>query len=185
MSETTGASRFYARITVAPSGCWIWMGVLNRKGYGTLGSRPAHRLSYAMHVGPIPANLQIDHLCRVRRCVNPMHLQPVTAQINSLRGSGPSGMNSRKERCLNGHLLTDVNLIITSSRDEKRRCRLCENDRNARYRAKKRASSGYKQSCKNGHELVGENLIVAVDGVRSCRACKGIAAAIRWEGRVE
>jgi hypothetical protein len=80
-----------ARIERIPEcGCWLWMGRLNRNGYGRLyheGSEPmAHRTSYERHVGPIPEGLVLDHLCRVRCCVNPYHLEPVTVQVNTLRG---------------------------------------------------------------------------------------------------
>lgn len=75
---------------VTETGCWIWVGRLNRNGYGRIclgGREPmAHRVSYELHVGPIPDGLVLDHLCRVRCCVNPFHLEPVTVQVNTLRG---------------------------------------------------------------------------------------------------
>lgn len=87
------ADRIRAYSIRTPGGCWLWQGALNTKGYAVLsvggrGGRRhyAHRLSYEIHVGPIPAGLQIDHLCRVRRCVNPAHLEPVTNRENVLRG---------------------------------------------------------------------------------------------------
>ena len=71
------------------NGCWLWMGALNRAGYAQLylngAARLAHRLAYAEHVGPIPDGLPLDHLCRVKRCVNPDHLEPVTASENVRR----------------------------------------------------------------------------------------------------
>lgn len=69
---------------------WLWTGELNRNDYGRLsvmGERlMAHRLSYERHVGPIPEGLILDHTCRVRSCINPAHLEPVTVQVNTLRG---------------------------------------------------------------------------------------------------
>ena len=66
--------------------CWEWMAGLNHKGYGNfkVGGRdvPAHRYSYALHVGTIPDGKQIDHKCRNRRCVNPAHLRVVTNKEN-------------------------------------------------------------------------------------------------------
>jgi hypothetical protein len=70
--------------------CWVWLSRLNRNGYGRLKwegrDLMAHRLSYEVHVGPIPDGLVLDHLCRVRCCVNPSHLEPVTVQVNTPRG---------------------------------------------------------------------------------------------------
>lgn len=70
--------------------CWLWQGAITPQGYGTatLGRRPvpAHRLTWRIFEGPIPDGLQLDHLCRVRRCVNPDHLEPVTGAENVRRG---------------------------------------------------------------------------------------------------
>jgi len=83
--------RFWARVDkAAPGGCWIWTGAVEGKGYGAPSingvKRPAHRLAYEDLVGPVPEGLHLDHLCRVRRCVNPAHLEPVTSRENTLRG---------------------------------------------------------------------------------------------------
>ena len=61
------------------SGCWLWIGPLHRNGYGHLariehGDRLAHRVVYESERGPIPLGLTLDHLCRVRSCVNPAQL---------------------------------------------------------------------------------------------------------------
>lgn len=70
--------------------CWIWTGTISERGYGLWSvngvGRPAHRMLYERMVGPIPDGLVLDHLCSVLRCVNPAHLEPVTAAINSQRG---------------------------------------------------------------------------------------------------
>lgn len=73
------------------SPCWIWQGYVNKNGYakatrsdGRMGL--AHRVVYAEVRGPIPAGLDLDHLCRVRACVNPEHLEPVTRSENLRRG---------------------------------------------------------------------------------------------------
>ena len=74
-------------------GCWLWVASLDRGGYGQFrvstspfdGPVRAHRFAYEQLVGPIPSDREIDHLCRVRHCVNPDHLEPVTHQANMIR----------------------------------------------------------------------------------------------------
>ena len=74
---------------VPESGCWVWMGTLREKGYGCLQiggkMQRAHRVSYVAFIGDIPEGLQIDHLCRVKCCINPHHLEPVTNEENRNR----------------------------------------------------------------------------------------------------
>jgi hypothetical protein len=94
--------RLLDKVVAGWGGCWIWTGYLTPKGYGRFtylgNSRPAHRVSYELHVGPIPEGLEIDHLCHTRsagcsgdsscphrRCVNPDHLEPVTPAENQVR----------------------------------------------------------------------------------------------------
>ena len=106
--------------------CWPWVGRLDRHGYGqfTLGRKTmlAHRVVYQAIIGPIPVGMTLDHLCRVRRCVNPSHLEPVTKQENTLRGDGPTAQNARKTHCPAGHPYEGPNLYINQGR---RHCRLC------------------------------------------------------------
>lgn len=95
MSEVTHrADLFLSHVQVDENGCWLWTGATSPQGYGRFnaGLREdarnvlAHRWSYEHHVGPIPDGLDLDHLCRVRHCVNPEHLEPVTRQENVQRG---------------------------------------------------------------------------------------------------
>jgi len=72
---------------VDENGCWIWKySVCSITGYGKGAGRLAHRVSYERHVGPIPEGLELDHLCGVRVCINPEHLEPVTHLENARRG---------------------------------------------------------------------------------------------------
>lgn len=107
--------RFEEKFTPEPnSGCWLWLASCSAKGYGYFfdGERnvKAHRWSYQHHVGPIPDNLVIDHICRVRCCVNPAHLEIVSNRENVLRGVGVTSRNARKLHCARGHLLIGDNL---------------------------------------------------------------------------
>lgn len=121
-------------IPPTPSGCLLWPRCLDSKGYGhyTLrlprngGSRhlSTHRLAWEIENGPIPADLQIDHLCRNRACLNTGHMRIVTCRENVLCGVGLTAINARKKACIRGHQLTGRNVRHEGNR---RRCRACEN----------------------------------------------------------
>lgn len=123
--------RFWAKVTCGD--CWEWTGACGPDGYGRFkppNSVPvlAHRYAYELLVGRIPDGLQIDHLCRVRACVNPDHLEPVTQRENILRGEAPTAVNARKSQCKNGH---PYDLLNTYWRpDGGRDCRVCQRERN-------------------------------------------------------
>ena len=78
-----------AEYIVDANGCWIWQLSRDRVGYGRVrqGGRmvAAHRAYYERFVGPIADDFEIDHLCNVRCCVNPEHMEPVTHRENVLR----------------------------------------------------------------------------------------------------
>jgi len=115
------------------SGCWLWTGTVRPDGYGLSMARHevegklAHRLVYEAIIGPIPPGLDLDHLCRVRRCVGPTHLEPVTTAENVLRGEGFSARNKRKTHCSRGHELSGNNMkmISTPKSQNTRRCMAC------------------------------------------------------------
>ena len=102
--------RFRSKYRVAESGCWLWQAGKTWGGYGRFrlngADRYAHRVSYETFVGQIPDALEIDHLCRVRACVNPAHLETVTRSVNQQRGIGFAGINFRREVCVRGHEFT-------------------------------------------------------------------------------
>lgn len=117
-------------------GCIEWNGALDQDGYGRVGDwEMAHRVAYESERGPIPAGLQIDHLCRNRRCVNTKHLEAVTRRENILRGIGPTAVNARKTQCDAGHALAGDNLRV--SPNGRRECKECGRVRWRAYRARK------------------------------------------------
>lgn len=117
---------FWKRVAPQSDGCWHWRGSRNNDGYGRIQINyvhwGAHRLAYTLLVGAIPDDLVLDHLCRVRHCVNPEHLEPVTVKVNILRGEAPPAVNARKTHCANGH---PFDAVWGGARS----CRRCKTDR--------------------------------------------------------
>lgn len=111
--------------------CWLWTAAINSCGYGSFwdGDRigQAHRWVYEFCVGEIPDGLTIDHLCRVRNCVNPWHMEPVTNKENILRGEAPSASHALKTHCPKGHAYDSNNTYV--ARNGSRHCRRCESER--------------------------------------------------------
>lgn len=120
--------------------CWLWIGPPSSEGYGRVhfdgGERKAHRHVYEVLVAPIPDGLHLDHLCRVRHCVNPDHLEPVQPRVNYLRGVGPTAVNARKSICAHGHAFTVENTVLLSG--GRRRCRTCQREMDRVHKAAKR-----------------------------------------------
>ncbi len=105
--------------------CWIWQGYVDPNGYGQIGrNKRAHRVVYEALCDPIPAGLELDHLCRVPTCVNPSHLEPVTRAENNRRSMSVSALNIRKTHCVNGHPLEGDNLYVHPASNS-RRCKEC------------------------------------------------------------
>lgn len=138
-------ARFWANVTVAPSGCWLWTGYTDPHGYGRINMvrnglrRPflAHRVAFEDLVGPIEDET-LDHLCRVRNCVNPEHVEPISLVGNILRGESEPARNRRKTACKAGHKLTGDNVYWRKDRPGHRHCKTCSRESNARRRAAKR-----------------------------------------------
>ena len=122
--------RFEAKYIPEPnSGCWLWVGALDGHGYGTFGAGgrddgtvKAYRWSYERFKGPVPVGLDLDHLCRVRCCVNPDHLEAVTRSEN-LKRSPLMGRQQHKTACPLGHKYTGLDARGS------RICRVCINER--------------------------------------------------------
>lgn len=98
---------FWDRVIPEPnSGCWLWLGTLDKGGYASTHPRihgrrvyGGYRVAYMALVGEVPDGLELDHKCRMRCCVNPAHLEPVTHRINVLRGDSPAAANAHKDAC--------------------------------------------------------------------------------------
>lgn len=102
----TVQQRFEAKYTPEPNtGCWLWTAAINATGYGIMAvpgrsTQLAHRIAWELFRSPIPDGLVIDHLCRVRCCVNPDHFRLVPPAINSVENSlSVSARNAAKQRC--------------------------------------------------------------------------------------
>lgn len=113
--------RFWVKVMTPDSdGHMLWLGKLNWAGYGQFRLAQTawygHRVSYALAYGQIPSGLVIDHVCRVRHCVAPLHLEAVTQQENLRR--------SRRAHCKRGHLLDASNAYIRPDNGI-RQCRAC------------------------------------------------------------
>ena len=113
--------------------CWPWLGAQRGGGYGRFWYSKqaiyAHRFSYILLKGLIPVELEIDHLCRNRLCVNPDHLEAVTPRINKLRGSGIAAIHARKQCCPKGHTYDVVSA-------DGRRCQRCDKTCQAKRKLK-------------------------------------------------
>jgi hypothetical protein len=124
--------RFFTKVSQSGD-CWEWHKT-DRAGYGTqFYAMLPHRWSYEYFRAPIPDGLELDHLCRNRRCVNPWHLEPVTRRVNAMRGVGS------KEACVNGHPYTEENTYRHPSKGT-RGCRTCRQEQANRSRAARKAA---------------------------------------------
>lgn len=201
LGDTRLPERFWKYVTIADCGyetpCWLFkVHVGGMDGYKlfSVGKRGflAHRYAYANLVGPIPAMLTIDHLCRERACCNPIHLEAVTHAENNSRGTSPSAVNRRRTTCVNGHSYTAENTF--TRRSGRRDCRTCMRDRAAAYAAQRREQrqregtyrppgwngNSAKTHCPQNHPYTPENTIRKASGARGCRECNRLSCLRRY-----
>ena len=121
--------RFWVKVAKDDADCWRWTGATNSTGYGCFAvdgkSQLTHRLAYAALVGLIPDGLHIDHLCRVKVCCNPAHLEPVTIAENNRRSA------VLITACPNGHEYTVQNTLQNGTGS--RYCRTCHNAKRRKH----------------------------------------------------
>lgn len=169
------------------TGCWCWTGARSG-GYGHVqvggAVRETHSVVYELVRGAVPRGLQLDHLCRLRCCVNPEHLEPVTRKENILRGTSQQAANAHKIHCGHGHELSGTNVRIT--RNGRRACRACgrrwTNEAHARGRLRP-SSSLTRTQCAAGHVLNEESAWRTTYGHWRCRVCDLTAQRRRYARR--
>ena len=127
--------RFWAKVdrSAGEEHCWPWLaGISAGTGYGNIWwlgrTQAAHRISYQLLRGEIPAGLTLDHLCRTRTCVNPWHLEAVTHKVNVQRGDSPGAIAARENICQRGHEFTPENTYVRPGRGT-RSCKACARER--------------------------------------------------------
>jgi hypothetical protein len=159
-------AKLLARAVAAHGGCIVWTGSKNDRGYGHIdvnGQRQyTHRLSYELHVGPIPDGLVIDHLCRNRACLNPHHLEPVTQGENTRRGE-----RAQRTHCPQGHPYDEANTYVKRRVNgaAHRNCRECSREQG-------RARYATRTHCDRGHAYTEDNIIRTPSGKRWCKTCR-------------
>lgn len=150
----TDLERLMAKVQPVPwSGCWLWLGGLSGRPPGQYGQswlngrqRKAHCVVYELLKGPIPEGMDLDHLCKVRLCVNPEHLEAVPRLTNILRSTLPAvtkARHARRTHCPQGHPYDEANTLWQVKRyscGEKlgRVCLTCKRAHARRYKAKRK-----------------------------------------------
>jgi len=123
--------------------CWLWTAAQSGNGYGSFHpvhdqTVNAHEISYRLAKGEMPEGFERDHLCRVRHCVNPDHIEAVTVQVNRLRGSGITAAHHRKTHCAAGHPMVPGNLNANPQGIGRGRCRECTRARSREFTERKK-----------------------------------------------
>jgi hypothetical protein len=116
--------------------CWPWAGQINAAGYGVAGGPLAHRKVYEVFYRPIPEGLQLDHLCKNTRCVNPKHLRVIAPDIHGSLSSKYQG----RTHCSRGHAYTAENTRWRQPPDQtnpSRECLTCKREGERARRARR------------------------------------------------
>ncbi len=139
IGDTRLPDRFWAKVVVGTGGCWLWQATcFNGSGYGGFwvsadkSMRCAHKVAFQALVAPVAPGLDLDHLCRVKQCCNPDHLEPVTRAENVRRDH----VYRRPDFCWRGHPFSGYNLLI---RPRQQACRECGRINKANYMRRQKA----------------------------------------------
>ena len=138
--------RIWNKVMPEPmTGCWLWTASLTPGGYsqtswGDKLNKSVHRVMYETLIGPVTKGLDLDHLCRVRSCCNPHHLEPVTRSVNLKRGEGGDpGIGRRRgdqirarTACIRGHAYTSETPMRIVHGRSSRYCMECDAIRRGR-----------------------------------------------------
>ena len=135
--------RMWDHVRTEKGGCWLWEGYVDKDGYGRMVSREhsvvvsgyVHRMAWEQYRGAIPKGMQIDHLCKIKNCVNPEHLEVTSPQVNNLRSNSMAAKYARRDACKHGHPLTGANVRKVGNT---RVCQTCNRQRVAEHRARHR-----------------------------------------------
>ena len=143
--------RFISKIDKTET-CWLWTAYTSKSGYGNFcpkwkeSTLTAHRFSYTYFKGNIPQEMTVDHICRIRHCVNPDHLRLLTRIENVMIGEGPAAENARKLLCHNGHTKFKEILVKDRKSGKRRYCMECDRIRQIRGREIK-YEDNYRNTC--------------------------------------
>lgn len=178
---TSEIDRLLSRVEPSSQGCWEWQGARTGSGYGAQQFRgrleSTHRISYLLHVGPIPNGLCIDHLCRNTICCNPEHLEAVTPGENVRR----QPRVCERTHCPQGHALAESNLYVAPGGGQ--RCRACRTSAAERWLIRTGGEPvSARSECQRGHALDSSNTYITPKGRRNCRTCRR-AAVERYQAR--
>ena len=176
--------------------CWEWTGgIRNDEGYGYLcfsgmnykKRQVAHRVVYEIFIGDIPDNMDLDHLCRNRKCVNPWHLEPVTRSENVKRGEAGKYQTLRTH-CPKGHERNSQNTGTRTTKEGKVKhyCKVCSVAVSRAWQLRKYEEKGItpvlnseKTHCPKGHEYSEENTYINPNSkTRTCKTCQKEAQII-------
>ena len=174
--------RFWDKVELdVLTGCWNWTAQVDRHGYGRFtwaGRRAlAHRCAYIVLVGDVPAELVMDHLCRVRRCANPAHLEVVTTEENTRRGRYATATH-----CRNGHAYDEANTYVYRGN---RSCRACNTKNEAAYRKRKLEGLEAQASVAQVRAWAGQRMAHCRSTARTSRDKSDIAVAAGERAAIE